>query len=675
MLKSIQKSSQLLLLLLLTLCLNLYSQETSIHISPYGNDQNEGIKESPVATIERANQLIKEIKKKQFPEDTITVFLHEGIYRLKHGVVLNSDNSGSEKSPILYKSMEGAKVIISGAYPIKNYKPLSKAHSLYKKDPKIAKKIIEIDIRETDISEFKPIRLSGFRGNNKQLPFTFKELYFKGKAMPLSRWPNKGFTEFSDVIIDSTGTEKLTGIVYKDDHISSWRNEPNILLHGYWKYLWADAYEHVSKIDTIHKQIWLKPPYNHYKFQKNQPFAAYNVISEIDQPGEWAYDYTAGKIYFYPSENLSKANLQLSTCEEPVLVLNDTQWVSFEGIIFEMGAAEGIEITNSNHITIKNCIIHGFAREGIIIKGGNENTISSCEIYDLGRGAIYVSGGNRETLEKANFYIDDCHIHDLSRIDRTYTPGIWVDGVGTTITHCRIHDVPSSAMRINGNDHTVEYNELFHVVTESDDQGAIDMWGDPTYRGNVFRFNYIHDTGPLTTGEINTHAGRAGIRFDDAISGNLVYGNIFKNCSGGNFGAIQIHGGKENLIKNNLFYQCENGISFTPWNLDHWMKYNNKTLEFLERNKEVYLRNYPDLENVNENLNSNTLTQNIFLECEKTTIRQPKVIIFKNNLVTDKNPGFENLQKERYGLNSIPENVKKIKFEPIPVEKIGLKKR
>ncbi len=48
---------------------------------------------------------------------------------------------------------------------------------------------------------------------------------------------------------------------------------------------------------------------------------------------------------------------------------------------------------------------------------------------------------------------------------------------------------------------------MFHVVTESDDQGAIDMWGDPTYRGNIFRYNYIHDVGPDADDKINSHCG------------------------------------------------------------------------------------------------------------------------------------------------------------------------
>jgi len=671
----VSKSIQLVLLFLLMVCVNLHGQEFSIHISPFGNDQYNGAEKNPVASIERANQLVKEILMKQVYKDTIRVIFHEGVYRLNKEIILNADVSGTKNSPVIYQNNKGHKVVISGAIPIKDYRMLSSNHFLYKKDPEIGSKIIEIDLTKTGLSEFNKIRLSGFSGQETPELCTLRELYFNGKPMPLSRWPNEGYSKFTHTVKDSSQMIIKTGIIYEDTHISSWEREPNILLHGYWKYLWADAYEHISEIDTIQKIIWLTPPYNHYSFSKNKPFAAYNVISEIDEPGEWAYDYQKKKIYFYPPEDIKNASMELSTSETSLLQIIDAEWITIKGIHFQMSAEKGISINNSNHINILNCEINGCAGEGIKMSNGHDNTIYSCHIYDMGRGAIIVSGGNRESLEKAGFIIDNCHIHNLSRIDHTYTPGIWVDGVGTTIKHCKIHDIPSSAMRINGNDHIIEYNEMFNVVRESDDQGAIDMWGDPTYRGNVFRYNYIYDVGPDSQDKINAHCGRAGIRFDDAISGCLVYSNIFKNCSGGLFGAIQIHGGNYNLIWNNLFYQCSSGISFTPWSQDFWNKYTSKSLEFFEKNRFLYISRYPELIRITEDLNKNFVIQNIFIECTQTNMRMPDITAFKQNLEIGISTEIPNLEKGAYSLKNIHETINKIKFEPIPFEKIGLRKK
>ncbi|SOE23837.1 Right handed beta helix region [Spirosomataceae bacterium TFI 002] len=658
-----------ILLLVLLFCTNLFAQKAAIHIATSGNDQNNGTENNPVASVERANQLVKEHITNRVSEDTIRVIFHEGTYRLSEGIILNAANSGTEHSPIIYQSKQGEKVIISGAIPIKGFGKLSKNHDLYRKSPEIASKIVEIDLTKTSLSIFDKIRLRGFSGSSAPAPYSFRELYLNGKPMPLSRWPNDGYSNFTHAVSDSSSKVIKTGIVYEDEHISSWKIEPNILLHGYWKYLWADAYEQVSEIDADQHTIWLTPPYNHYLFSENKPFAAYNVISEIDLPGEWAYDYQKKKIYFYPPEDTQNSSLELSICETPLLQINDAAWISIRGIQFQMGAENGLLIKDSQHINIIDCDINGFAGEGIMMLNGHKNTISSCRIYNMGRGGIVAKGGNRETLERSDYVIDNCHIHDLSRIDHTYTPGIWVDGVGTTIKHSKFHDIPSSAMRINGNDHIVEYNDISHVVTESDDQGAIDMWGDPTYRGNVFRCNYIYDIGPKNQGKIDTHAGRAGIRFDDAIAGCLVYSNIFKNCAGGAFGAIQIHGGNKNLIWNNLFYQNSGGISFTPWSKSHWANYTKKSMEFFDQHSFLYVSRYPELIEITENLNKNTVSQNLFINCAKTTLRMPEAVVMNNNLaltLTSK------LEDNAYSLKSIEEELRKIKFQPIPFEKIGL---
>ena len=660
----------LFLLLLFSLFFSFGRKDNIIYVSPDGNDHNKGTLAAPVATVAQAQQLARGLKKKLSPGDTLTICLRGGTYRLQEGILLQSGDGGSRDNPIVYRSYKGEQVTLSGAIRLKHYSHLSHTSPLYKRDPATGRKILEIDLGENGLTGFKPLRLAGFNGEEAPKHYTLRQLFCNGRAMPLSRWPDKGFTNFTDVVKDKDGK---TGIVYQDPHISGWTGEPNILLHGYWYHLWADAWEQVAGIDTNRHVLWLTPPYNHYTFRKDHPFAAYNVISEIDRPGEWAYDYREKKIWFYPPEGLQDTTLELSVCESPLLTLDSVEWVIFRDLHFEMGAAAGVEITGSRHIGLERCDLNGLSRDGILIEGGRDITITSCRINDMGRGGIRIDAGSRETLARGDVVIDNCHIYDLSHIDHTYTPGIWTDGTGTTIRHCRIHDVPSSAMRINGNDHLIEYNELFRVVTESDDQGAIDMWGDPTYRGNVFRYNYIHDTGPQGQDRMHAITGRAGIRFDDAISGNRVYGNVFRNCSGGHFGAIQIHGGKENLIRNNIFYRCSAGISFTPWSFKHWTDYTKHSQEFLAQHQDLYVSRYPELTHLNENLNVNTITGNVFLACDQVTLRQPKTVIFRDNLVLDKYPAPGNPEQDRYSLRSIAEKLKKIGFKPVPFGEMGLK--
>ena len=211
-----------------------------------------------------------------------------------------------------------------------------------------------------------------------------------------------------------------------------------------------------------------------------------------------------------------------------------------------------------------------FAGNGVEIRGGHRDGLLSCDIYSLGRGGTIISGGDRRTLTPGEQFIENCDVYDLSRIDHTYTPAVILEGVGNRIVHNRFHEVLSSAMRVDGNDQRIEYNEVFNVVLESDDQGGADMFGNPTYRGNVYRFNYWHNIGNWRGTGDQPKCGQAGIRLDDAICGTLLFGNIFEHCSAGKigFGGVQIHGGKENVIENNVFSDCAAALS-SPLGIRH----------------------------------------------------------------------------------------------------------
>ena len=114
-------------------------------------------------------------------------------------------------------------------------------------------------------------------------------------------------------------------------------------------------------------------------------------------------------------------------------------------------------------------------------------------------------------------------------------------------------------MRIEGNNHLIDYNEVHHVLLESDDQGAMELFGNPTYRGVAFRFNYYHDLGSGAAEKMV--AGQAGIRFDDVISGLEVYGNVFIRAGNGGFGGVQINSGRDNVIDNNVICDGRFGVT------------------------------------------------------------------------------------------------------------------
>jgi hypothetical protein len=268
--------------------------------------------------------------------------------------------------------------------------------------------------------------------------------------------------------------------------------------------------------------------------------------------------------------------------------------------------------------------------------------------------------------------VENCHIHHLSRIDHTYTPGILLDGVGHRIAHNLIHDVASSAMRVGGNDHLVEFNEVHRVVLESDDQGGVDMWGNATYRGNVFRHNYWHHMGNWDRRGEEVPTGQAGIRLDDAISGVLVYGNVFQRCSAGTvgFGGVQIHGGKENVIDQNLFVDCGAAVSFTAWGERRWRESIKNALDDPAIDRELYLQRYPALARLAEDHDVNTVSRNVAVRCGRLLLRDPGRTEAVDNRALD---GATDLREDPDGrLLWSDELATRLGLSAIPFERMGL---
>jgi hypothetical protein len=294
----------------------------------------------------------------------------------------------------------------------------------------------------------------------------------------------------------------------------------------------------------------------------------------------------------------------------------------------------------------------------------------------MGRGGVIITGGDRKTLAPGGHVVDNCHIHHLSRIDHTYTPAVLVDGVGNRVSHNLMHHINSSALRVNGNDQTVEYNESHNVLLESDDQGGADMWGDPTLRGNVYRCNYWHHIGNWRRIGEDLSCGQAGIRLDDAISGVLIQGNIFYRCSAGKagFGGVQIHGGKDNVLENNIFADCEQAVSFTPWGAKRWEAFTGKFMESPNIDPELYLRHYPELARLNENVDVNTLRRNIVWKCGKFLLRDKGTNIQEGNILDPAAETFVNPEAGDFTVRPDASAVKEGGFVPIPFDQIGLQK-
>jgi len=499
-----------------------------------------------------------------------------------------------------------------------------------------------VDLQALGITNLLPLKLGGFGSGNGFKTHPAHELFFNGQAMQLARGPNQGFLRITKVAVDdgTTGYDRKGSKVGKfygeGDRFAKWSQEPDLLLYGYWFWDWADSYERVEHIDPGTGLITLARPWHQYGFSVGAPYYAVNALSELDAPGEWYLDRQRGRILCFPPTDPNSATVELSLLASPMLALEGVSDVGFEGLTWELGSADAIQVRGGRDCVFAGCIARRCAGNAIEISGGSGNGLLSCDLYSLGRGGALVSGGDRKTLTPGRHWIENCDIHDLSRIDHTYTPAVVLDGVGNRLAHNRFHEIPSSGMRVEGNDHVIEYNEIFHVVLESDDQGGADMFGNPTFRGNIFRYNYWRQIGNWQGAGAQPKCGQAGIRLDDAICGVAIYGNIFERCSAGKvgFGGVQIHGGKDNVVEDNIFCDCAAAVSFSPWSPERWREYVKTALDSPAIDRALYLQRYPDLARLALEPNTNLIRGNLMIRCGEMLRRAGNSVQASNNVET-----------------------------------------
>ncbi len=651
-----------------------------IHVATEGSDSNAGTVSSPFKTLIRARDAIRSMKiNGQLPEGPIEVLIHSGHYRVETPIEFTEEDSGSQNSPIVYRAAGPESPLFSGGVALEHFTPVEDTDVLARLPESAGDKVMCADLAAAGITGIPPLELGGFCSGRGFTTHPVWELYVNGEPMTPARWPNEGFVSTGEVLGPQTlkSWDNRPGspegrFTYEEDRQSRWVGEPDTWLYGYWYWDWADSYEKIDRIDVESQSILLTQPWSTYGYRRDQRYFALNLLCELDAPGEWYLDRCRGKVYLYPATDLNDAQVTLSSASFPLVALSGVSHVCFQGLTFECGAADGIKILSGTDCRLEGCTIRMMAGNGIEIEGGLRHAVLSCDIHTLGRGGVVVSGGDRKTLSPGEHLVENCNIHHLSRIDHTYTPGILVNGVGNRVRNNCIHDVASSALRVGGNDHLIEYNEIYRAVLESDDQGGADMWGNPTFRGNVYRYNYWHHLGNPAKDTETAHSMQAGIRLDDAICGTLIQGNIFHRCSTAPtlFGGVQIHGGKENTVEGNLFADCAAAVSFSPWGEERWQKFVEKALDAPEINSALYLERYPALASLNENHDINTVRNNVVLRCESLFLRAPDGIITENN--TELPAGSELPEDADGRLRWSEEEANRLGIGQIPFPKIGL---
>ena len=470
-----------------------------IYVSPAGNDSAAGALESPVATLARAQELVRTAAGKE----PVNVYVREGTYYLTAPLVFTSADSGTKDAPVVYQAYEQEKPVISGGVKLTglNWQP-------YKDG--ILQTPVPADLA-TD------------------------QLFVNGEKQILARYPNYDpkAPVYNGCSADCTSPE----------HMAKWADPTGGFVHAIHQAGWG-SYDYVIKGKTPDGKVIFEGGWQHARrntketqfievikgAHPEQRFVE-NIFEELDAPGEWYLNTKTHTLYFYPPAglDLSKATVEaarlknlvdyegsdktpvvfitlkgftfrhaLRTFMETNEVIMRSDWAIYRGGAIFLNGTEDCSIEDStmedlggNAIfvsnyarrdTVRGCHIHDIGANGVSFLGDPKCTrmFSPHMTYD----ALDKTPGPKTDNYPSDCLVDDCLIHSTGQIEKQSSP-VEIDiAADITVRHCSIYDCPRAGINIGdgcwGGD-VIEYCDTFNTVLETHDNGAFNSWGRDRY--------------------------------------------------------------------------------------------------------------------------------------------------------------------------------------------------
>lgn len=281
---------------------------------------------------------------------------------------------------------------------------------------------------------------------------------------------------------------------------------------------------------------------------KGGSFYVYNVLAELDTPGEVYLRREDGMLYLWPTGD----NITVSVAQSVVRISYATD-ITWDGIDVAHAQGAAMVAMGASNITVTRSTINHAGMMALNVTGGSGFLLQDSVVTSAAAGGVYLGGGDRPSLSASRHSVDRCDIHANSRWVYSMAPAVFMAGVGQSLTNSEVYDHPQNSIWVQGNDHTTQGNTIHDVCYEALDSGSVYSGRDYTYRGNRVVNNSFYNINSFYGNDVNA------VYLDDLMSGWTIVGNNFTNVSF----ALQLGGGRENLFLNNtvdLTDRC--GISF-----------------------------------------------------------------------------------------------------------------
>ena len=560
------------------------TRAADFYVSPNGTDKNPGTSRKPFASVARARDAVRLLKKRN-PEKDILVLLRGGTYLLNETIVFSLDDSATEGRTITYAAFTNEAAVFSAGALVRNWKKLNS----------LPDGIAPVARGHVWTADF-PKGLDSILG-----------LYDGSQRLPRAR--SAGFAPMTKADSWRGSEEDRRTIHFPGSAIRNRSNLSDLELLIIPTCDWSMAILPLAAVDEAKHTATTTIPASYALGAQikggHWPETAWieNAPEDLNEPGRWVANSRERKIYFWPPADRPSDNIVAPKLRELIRVEGrvdvtgpkdqPVRGLVFQGITFTHGQRDvwdrdhpGIGLQHDwDTYDHNNALLRFRGAEACAVRqcrfvnsdGGGIRLDLHCRdirveenlIAHLGGTGILLSGYGPGTKDcNQNNQVLRNHVHHVGEI-YWHSAGIFLTQSGRNrVAHNLIHNVPLNGLVLSGirnlmpdsppfesqrtvrwaelparkpvhfpdtipflhaKENVVEFNEIHHAMERLGDGNGIYLSGAGT--GNVIRNNYVHDIiGEFSAGAVRTDACQRGTLFEgNVIAHSINAGLIIKD--------------------------------------------------------------------------------------------------------------------------------------------------
>ena len=353
------------------------AQGAEFHVDAVAGHGGDGSRARPWRTVGEAVEGIRAARKAGHVKvgEAVELCFRPGDYPVT-GVTLTAADSGTAEAPVTWRTVGAGRARLMGGVrvPPSHFRKVTDP-SVWARLPENARgKVFVADI--SGIAPAKMPELAPAFGGRHAAP-----LLFTGGAFgTLARWPNAGYASFTRGVDSGKVLEARTRLrspgafVFDDPRAKRWDFAAGVWLNGYWSHDWYNHSVRAARYGVengTNDVIRLAAPMPYGVMsgtwgRKDRRFYAFNLLEELDAPGEWWLDRAKKRLYLYPPNGAPHAedDTTLAFTTEPLLRAEGVRHLRFERLAFEFGHGNGV-VLRGDDLHVADCRLANLGAEGL----------------------------------------------------------------------------------------------------------------------------------------------------------------------------------------------------------------------------------------------------------------------------------------------------------------------